>query len=803
MKIKKIIFSFIFLSLVVSAAIAREMPVYSELRITVPNRETFTQLAREGLIFDHVRILSKTEQGIVFKTVLNEREVEILKKSGVPFTTLVSDVVKAYRLRQQNRVYSVQASDVPGGFELGSMGGFYTYEEITSELDSMRQKHPDLITAKTSIGQSIEERDLWMVKISANPDVDEDESEVLYTALHHAREPAGMMSLMYFMDYLLEKYGTDPEVTYLLDHRELYFVPVVNPDGYVYNEQNNPDGGGQWRKNRRPVQNWYGVDLNRNYGYMWGYDDLGSSPYPFSDTYRGSAPFSEPETQAIRDFVNSRSIVMALNYHTYSNLLIYPWAYINALTPDSLPYMGFADDLTQQNRYNFGNGNETVNYNANGESDDWMYGEKHIFAMTPEVGGDGDGFWPDANRIVPLCKENLQPNLQLAWFAGDFVKGQNFRIVNDGNGNMTPNPGETVTVVCSAKNRGLAQASNVRLSLNTDSPYLQVTSSTGTVHALIAPDSAVADTFTVQVAADAPQGLLTYLILNIEQGGFTNPDTLYGFVIGTPLTVFEDHAENGLANWQTEGNWNIVTDQLETANHCFTDSPNGKYPDNVDTRLVLRQSLALPSSDVIYLTYRTHWDVERPFDFATVEISTDSTNWETLNAQRMVSASGSGKQTSGTTGYDGFEGEWQTEWADITSYQSAPQVYLRFRLRSDAGTRKDGWYLDDIRVLAYNTQPSFVQTATALTPGTLQLLPNYPNPFNEQTVVSFKIPERRLVDISVFDLQGRKVSKIAHRVFAAGLHKLNFNAHNLSSGIYLLSIKTGNIQRTRKMLLIK
>src|SRR5690606_2209606 len=117
--------------------------------------------------------------------------------------------------------------------------------------------------------------------ISDQPDVDQDEPEVLYDALHHAREPASLSQLIFYMWYLLENYGTNDEVTYLVDSTEMYFVPCVNPDGYVYNWNNHPTGGGMWRKNRRVNGNGtFGVDLNRNYGHEWGYNNTGSSPDP-------------------------------------------------------------------------------------------------------------------------------------------------------------------------------------------------------------------------------------------------------------------------------------------------------------------------------------------------------------------------------------------------------------------------------------------------------------------------------------------------------------------------------------------
>ncbi len=133
------------------------------------------------------------------------------------------------------------------------MGGFYTFDEVVAQLDTMHSLYPNLITKKDSIGSSIEGRTIWAVKISDNPDINEDEPQVFYNSLTHAREPEGMETVIYFMYYLLENYGKDPEVTYLVNNRELYFIPVVNPDGYVYNEQISPEGGGLMEKKSEEI----------------------------------------------------------------------------------------------------------------------------------------------------------------------------------------------------------------------------------------------------------------------------------------------------------------------------------------------------------------------------------------------------------------------------------------------------------------------------------------------------------------------------------------------------------------------
>ncbi|MDP3024837.1 MAG: M14 family metallopeptidase, partial [candidate division Zixibacteria bacterium] len=303
------------------------------------------------------------------------------------------------------------------------MGGYHTYSETVAALDSIHTDHPAITTAKINIGTTIEGRTIWAMKISDNPETDEDEPEVFYNGLIHAREPITIELLLYFMNYLTNNYGTNSEVTDIVNNRELWFVPIINPDGYERNRLTNPDGGGMWRKNRRNNGGGvYGVDLNRNFGYMWGYDNIGSSPYTNSQTYRGTGPFSEPETQALRDFINSHDFVTALNYHSYSNLYIYPWGYVPKYPEDYLIFKEVGDSMSAYNGYISAPGWVTL-YLVNGGSDDWEYGDwsgkNKIVSFTPEVGNNEDGFWPPSYRILPLCQENLGPNIYIAKKAGE------------------------------------------------------------------------------------------------------------------------------------------------------------------------------------------------------------------------------------------------------------------------------------------------------------------------------------------------------------------------------------------------
>lgn len=331
--------------------------------------------------------------------VTEKEEVDHLRSLGYNVEIVHEDLVAFYQSRFEKGKY---------------MGGYHTYSEVGVALDSMHTLYPSLTTAKINIGNSLEGRAIWALKISDNPDADEDEPEVFYNGLTHAREPIGMEVLLYFMWNLLTTYGSDSLSTYLVNNRELWFVPVVNPDGYEYNRQTNPNGGGMWRKNRRVCTGGnHGVDLNRNFGYMWGYDDEGSSPYCSDETYRGTAGFSEPETQIWRDFVNSKHFKMTLDNHTFGMYLLYPWGYDRLYTPHHNLYVAIADSMSKFNGHAIGTPWELL-YPVNGGSIDWEYGDTiskpMILAISPEIGTQDDGFWPPSSRILPLCQLELPSN---------------------------------------------------------------------------------------------------------------------------------------------------------------------------------------------------------------------------------------------------------------------------------------------------------------------------------------------------------------------------------------------------------
>jgi hypothetical protein len=569
------------------------------------------------------------------------------------------------------------------------------------------------------------------VKISDHPNQTENEPEVLYTGLHHAREPGSMMAIIYYMWYLLDNYGTDPIATYLVNHRQIWFIPVVNPDGYIYNQQTNPNGGGMWRLNARDNNDngvYFesgidGVDLNRNYGYRWGYDNIGSSPIPGSSTYRGPAPFSEVETSVIRDFCNQHQFMTAFNYHTFGNLLIHPWAYNDSPTPDHFYFHTFGSEMIRYNGYTLGTPGQTVGYSVNGDANDWMYGEQatksKIIAYTPEVGTSNDYFWPPTSRILPLVQENLYPNIILSYVAGFYPSLFKHDVLAYGQ-NAQPDPGELVEIYPYLMNFSLQPGNPLQLDLIPRQSFSNMNTSQVFFPAMQPFDSlSAANPWQFQIDYNTPVGTeLMFDILVYESGDLITVDSLR-MTVGTFQTAFSDSAESGMSGWTTGGtggNWTTVSTISHSPSHSFTESAGGNYS-NYANVWMRSSTIDLTNTANAELTFWTRWDIESDWDFALVEISTNGgTSWTHLVGQYMSAASGIGVQTLGLHGYDGRQDFWVEEKINL-NYYCGQNVMIRFRLITDSGVTEDGWYVDDVVIKTLPLQaniPPFIQTATNL-----------------------------------------------------------------------------------------
>ena len=299
-------------------------------------------------------------------------------------------------------------------------GLYHTYAEIQAELQTLANNYP-AIASVASIGKSVEQRDLWAIKISDHIDQDEDEPVVVLFGCHHAREWISVDVPFLIAKYLLENYASDTLVARLVDNAEIWIAPMVNPDGHHYSVTNDR----LWRKNRRNNgDGTYGVDLNRNYSYQWG--GPGSSGDTYSDIYRGPAPFSEPETQALRDFMQQVAPKAMLSYHSYSQLILFPWGYTYTAAPDKALLDSLAVVMAHKIRSVYGKnytpGQAATLYLASGDTVDWLYALLGAPSYTIELrpASSYPGFKLPESEIRPTFEENLPAAL----FIIDWVVGQ-------------------------------------------------------------------------------------------------------------------------------------------------------------------------------------------------------------------------------------------------------------------------------------------------------------------------------------------------------------------------------------------
>ncbi len=776
-----------------SESINNGQPKYSQVRIYTLTENDYRKIEDVGLHIDH----AINKPGHYQEAWLSEYEISLLSKSGVPFEVTVEDWQTYYDNQPKMtpaeidaQMQQVYETDAITHSIYGTMGGYMKYDEVVAKLDSMRMWYPQFISAKWSIGTTYEGRTMWAVRVTKGPDAPTGRPEVMMHALIHAREPESMETQFYYMFWLFENYDTDPTARFILNNREIYWIPVFNADGYVHNQTTNPNGGGMWRANKHltspPSLTCGPVDPNRNFGtyQFWNSTNGGSGTNACEGgqgTYRGTLPFSELETQNIRNFVNSRNFKTAFSAHTYGNYLIKPWCWQDPIgTPDDAIYNMFLADMQATNGYTIGFPSQTVGYKVRGGTDDWYYndsGHAKIFSFTPETGAS---FWPAQSEIIPLAQGMLYSNQYIALIAGPWVNptSKAFNLANY-------NPGQAGTYKVKFRNKGIAAANNVKVSLiplnaNVTIPTQQFT------YPSLAAFASDSTTFNFTVAGGAPNNCGIPVVLTIKIDTTTVYSSNEYILVGTGTVTLNDNATT-FTNWTTSNTWNTTTSQFVSSPSSFTDSPTGNYGNNANNSMTLSAPVNVSSSPVVFLSFWHRYATEPGYDFCYVEVSSNNgTTW-----QQVAS-------------YNGSMTTWTQQTFDITQYAGAStQLKLRFRLTSDAGVVGDGWYVDDVKLTNYCAgTPVGIGQNTGI-PMQYGLEQNYPNPFNPSTYIKFQLPEGGNVKITVFDILGKEAASLINEKMDAGYHSVEFNASNLASGLYIYKMEAGNFTDVKKMMLIK
>jgi carboxypeptidase T len=717
---------------------------YSKVKIYNDSRNAYEQrkFIYNDLQVDHCHF----EEG-GFVAEIGESEVQKLKASPYQYEILVDDVAANFvrtndisKFYDSDRQYASTAQSrgkfaetckqvasiipTPTMFVPGSMGGYYTYSQMDSIMTVLETNHPTLFD-KFSIGTSIEGRTIWAVKISDNVNLDENEPEVSFNALQHCREAISGTSLIFFMEYLMQFYNgatPDPKVVQLVNNREIFIIPCMNPDGYVYNQTTNPGGGGNWRKNRRPLGGGeFGVDLNRNYNADWGNC---SSPTPLgtvascgngaatsaNNTYWGTAPFSEPETQAFRDFVAAHNFRMSIDQHSEGAYNTVPHGRFSAHMThnliDSQFLYGFSSsNMAAYNCHRIGNNYQTLNYEVAGGNKDWLFqgdtsmtvNPRKIYAFTSEAGGGS--FWPTAVNIIPLAKGLTYQYLEATLAAGSYAD------IQDMNDLILP-LSDNGTLDFRVTRTGILDAP-ITVSLI---PLQNMTAVGPPVNIPTIP--VYNTTVNGSISYTVPGALLTggqpvKFIWRVTTDGITTDDTITKYY--DPTNIFYDDMETGAVgtSWAATGGWAYTTNGAPIAGtRTVAESPAGNYA-NGTRNLTCNTTINLVDAKSAFLTFWVKHRTETCQDNLRIQLSTNGGTTFPINLCGRYTIAENGGTLGGQPALTGIRENWTREMVDLTPYTGAGMNNLRIRFSFTASNvggdlyyrlQDDGFYLDNVRI---------------------------------------------------------------------------------------------------------
>jgi carboxypeptidase T len=336
-------------------------------------------------------------------------------------TSVAAAAVAALLITSAVPALGLEATEeFPAGYE-----AYHTYTEVVAVLDATVAAHPQ-IARKFSIGKSYEGREIWALKISDNVNADEAEPEILSVSLVHAREHITTEMNLYLIRALTAGYGKNARVTDIVNTREIFIIPVANPDGGEWDIASGEFR--KWRKNRQPNADVtaLGTDLNRNFSFQWGCCN-GSSGNPSSITYRGPEPFSAPETRHLRDFIESRvvgglqQIKAIFNWHSYGEQIMWPYGYTLTDVPktmsadDHKAMVAIGTEMANLNGYQPIQGSDLYIYD--GDFMAWAYGVHRIvgftFEMYPKPNQKAIAFYPDPSVLDRETERNRLASLYL------------------------------------------------------------------------------------------------------------------------------------------------------------------------------------------------------------------------------------------------------------------------------------------------------------------------------------------------------------------------------------------------------
>lgn len=578
------------------------------------------------------------------------------------------------------------------------MRAYYTLDEYHTFLQQTAANYPNLCQL-VQFGSSVQGRPLYFLKITDNPNLEENEPELKYVGSIHGDEVVGYDMLIRLIQLLTTGYGTDTRITNIVNNTEIWINPMMNPDGNAMVQRYNANG----------------IDLNRNFPTPNGIE------HP-----DGNA--TQVENIAMMDFSNAHDFDLSINFHGGALVINYPWDYTYILAPDDALLREMALTYSRQNSpmYNsteFPQGvtNGAAWYVIDGGMQDWNYHYTDCFELTGEISNIK---WPPASQLDTFWSQNQESLLQYLEFAQRGVHG----LVTSNNGtalqaniSVTGNakvvksdlplgdyhrlllPG-TYQITASA-NGYLPQTQSVTVpatgGINQDFilEAAELTEFFGQVRNLqgqpVANASVTIQTDPLISIQTDDQGL--FQIANVFEGSYPLLISASGYanylgtlkieadyqqrsIIVLQAPFFSDDFENGMGNWTVNGSWGIVAN---SGTNALTDSPTGNYGNNQNRSCRLTNPLNLNGISNANLSFRCKYSLESGYDFVYVEVSTNNSNWTQLGS------------------FTGTQNAWTAQNFSLASYSNT-NLYLRFRLSTDMSQTADGIYIDDLQISGLN-----------------------------------------------------------------------------------------------------
>ena len=762
-----------------------------------------------------------------------------------------------------------------------ALPGFYhTYEEIESQLNAWDEEFGNtptgygIIFHKEIIGYSTEENlPFWAVKISDNADVDEDEARILILGQCHAEEIYGVEISMALINCFLntgiqECFSTTlaTQVLQNLQNLEIWVVPTHNPEGLrvVHGYEETVDDSTQWiqdvsyRKNKRDVNNngifsfdntveagsdSDGVDLNRNYDFNWIFgddkfvEDCSGSYCSHFDYYRGEAPFSELENQAIRDFAIEKQFLVSIAYHSsrsgnVSEKVIYSWEWDETkFSPDFDVIDDIGEKLSNQIFKDAMDGSTytpTTSKSRKGNAHDWFYKETGCIQYLIEV-GTANMQSADSTHVYQIIEDNMNGAFYLlARARGNSNNADKFQVT----GIVTAgNTGELVHAEVKIlemdggvlKPRFTDSFGRFRRLLNEGNYTLKVSaqgfedyeqsfysSSSQVTEMNVVLDPLPTHNFTLELTV--PDGIPSSLqlfrktklktdTLNISENGniFEWYEDYYTItILGEELTpsVFDlDITQDknvSVTLFEQEIIWEDNFEDLDKWSHpiLFWDA-SGVLRSQTDLTYDNSLESAIISSELIHVDEETNAVFELSLKYE-LEWDNDSLSLgiNDINENRIF-----------------WLNHWTYQnWVEHTEYipvtlEAGGNYFVVIRLKTDENVNYRGVEMESLTLMKGSTTELGIDSSIPIQFGLSQ---NHPNPFNAETKITFSLPSQEKINLTIYNLQGKMVNQlIREKQFEKGIYTIPFNAGHLSSGIYFYSVTSEGQSISRKMIILK